>query len=457
MNKKAAPQAPLFGEPQTPEANIMEQAPPFNEDDNVAVSGEPVILPEAIAEEATQYGIDASKAKNLVGNLPQITAERDALSKQYDEIIRMDIEDPKTAKLAKELRSKIRDNRTKGIQVWHKTTKDYFLKGGQFVDAIKAKEVVVNERMEEALEKIEKHAQIKLEREKQELREKRTTELTEYKEFVPFGIDLGAISDSEDMKVFNGAKLQYEFDLKQKQEAEEARIREQQKEQEKEARVKKLLPYKLYIPDFDTIDFYTITEPEMQQKIDDAKALYEKKKQEYEENKKKLDEANRLKAVREARAKELQEYIVFIRDYNALIEMEEEAYQKEFADIKKGAELQWKHDNEQREKEEEQKKQQQKKDDELKKKNEELQKQLKQREEADKKKEKDRLAEEKRMKNASDTVILNEVADKIMVYSLSFPEVKSDGAKAVLAETDAYLKKVADYVRKQINVLNTVS
>jgi predicted RNase H-like HicB family nuclease len=443
--------SPLFTEA-TSVPNIMEE-PPFKQDDTVAISGEPLVLPADIAEEATQYGIDALKAKNLVGNLPQITAERDELSKQYDEIIRMDIEDPKTAKLAKELRIMIRDNRTKGIQIWHKTTKDYFLKGGQFVDAIRAKEVVVNERMEVALEKIEKHAQIKLEQERQELREKRTAELTEYKEFVPFGVDLGVISDSEYMKVFNGAKLQYEYDLKQKQEAEEARIREQQKEQEKEARVKKLLPYKLYIPDFDTINFYTITEAEMQQNIDDAKALYEKKKAEYEESQKLLAEVNRKKAIRDNRAKELQPYIVFILAYNGLIEMEEEAYQKEFADIKKGAELQWEHDAEQRKKEEDDKIEQQRKSDELKKKNDDLQKQLKEQQEADKKKEKERLAEEKRLKNASDTVILNDIADKIMVYSLSFREVKSDEAKAILTETDAYLKKIADNIRKQTKEL----
>jgi hypothetical protein len=32
---------------------------------------------------------------------------------------------------------------------------------------------------------------------------------------------------------------------------------------------------------------------------------------------------------------------VFIRDYNSLIEKEEKSYQKEFAEIKKGAELEW--------------------------------------------------------------------------------------------------------------------
>lgn len=432
--------SPLFTEA-TSVPNIMEEAP-FKQDDTVAISGEPFVLPADIAEEATQYGIDALKAKNLVGNLPQITAERDELSKQYDEIIRMDIEDPKTAKLAKELRIMIRDNRTKGIQIWHKTTKDYFLKGGQFVDAIKAKEVVVNERMEEALEKIEKHAQIKLERERQELREKRTAELTEYKEFVPMGIDLGTMTEPEYMKVFNGAKLQFDFYKQQKEAEERERKEQEEKKAAKDARIKKLLPFKLYLPEWDNLDFDSMTDEQMESHIADARALYEKKKAEYEESQKLLAEENRKKAIRDNRAKELQPYIVFILAYNALIEMEEEAYQKEFADIKKRAELKWKHDSEQSEREEEEKREQQRKADELKKQNELLQKKVKEQEEADKKKEKERLAEEKRLKNASDTVILNDIADRIKIFPYSFPEVKSIEANEMLEEAAALIKKI---------------
>jgi hypothetical protein len=49
---------------------------------------------------------------------------------------------------------------------------------------------------------------------------------------------------------------------------------------------------------------------------------------------------------KEVRVKELQPYIVFIRDYNGLILKPEEEYQSELIEIKKGAELQWKSDRE---------------------------------------------------------------------------------------------------------------
>ena len=423
-------------------------------------TNEPNLLPETVVEEANQFGIDVSKAKNLMGNLPQITAERDVLSKQYDEVLKMDIEDPKTAKAAKELRIKIRDNRTKGIMIWHKTTKDYFLRGGQFVDAIKAKEVAVNERMEESLETIEKHMELKRKREEQELREKRAEELTPYKEFVPIGVDLGTLSEPEYMKIFNGAKLQFDFDKQQKEKAEQERLEQQRKQEEKDARIKKLLPFKLYIPEFDSIDFDTITEEQMQKHMDDARALYEQKKAEYEENKRKADEAARLKAIRDARAAELQPYIVFIRDYNALIEKEEADYQKEFADIKKGAEEHWQHEMEQNKKKqqeeqqrEEERKRQEQEQEELRKKNEQLQKELEQKKKNDAEAEKQRKAEERRLKNAPDKSILIEISDRIRIFPLSFPEVKSEEAKAVLAGVQAYFKKIADDVKSEAESL----
>lgn len=181
----------------------------------------------------SEYGIEESKALEITGNLPQIVAERSAMETQFDEVVRMDIEDKNTSLVARELRLKIRDNRTKGIEVWHKTTKDFFLKGGQFVDAIKRKEIAVNERMEDALEQIEKHAQIKEAQRKESLKNARLIELEIYKEFVPMGINLGELSDDEYAKVFNGSKLQYEAKIEADRKAEADRIAKEQADKQR--------------------------------------------------------------------------------------------------------------------------------------------------------------------------------------------------------------------------------
>jgi colicin import membrane protein len=120
---------------------------------------------EIVKINPTEFGLTEETASNITKGLSQILAERVILSEQYAEIITLDIDDPKTAKRASELRKLIKDNRTKGIVKWHETNKEFYLRGGQFVDAIKKRELEVNNRMEEALEQIEKRQEI-LERER---------------------------------------------------------------------------------------------------------------------------------------------------------------------------------------------------------------------------------------------------------------------------------------------------
>ena len=165
---------------------------------------------EVVKVNPSEYGIEEKKASELIGNLPQLQSERDVLEGQYNEVIKMDIESVETSKVARELRLKIRDNRTKGIAVWHRTTKEVSLRAGQYIDAVKNREVAINERMESNLEEIEKYAEIQEQKRRDELKAKRISELEVYSEFVPFGIDLGAMSDDEYQKVFNGAKLQFD-------------------------------------------------------------------------------------------------------------------------------------------------------------------------------------------------------------------------------------------------------
>jgi len=121
---------------------------------------------ELIKINPSEFGLEETKAQQMTEGLNPILSERIVLAEQYDEVIKMELND-ETLKLAKTLRLKIRDNRTKGIEAWHKTNKEFYLRGGQFVDAIKKKEVFENERMEENLMQIEKHFE-NLEKQRQE-------------------------------------------------------------------------------------------------------------------------------------------------------------------------------------------------------------------------------------------------------------------------------------------------
>lgn len=177
---------------------------------------------------AEDFGIEKKQEKELLADLPQIQKERDVLIKQYDEVIKLDIESPDSWKKARELRLLIQKNRTQGINVWHKNAKDYFLKGGQFVDAIRRKEIAINERMEDSLLEIEKYEEILRKKEIDRLNNLRISEIEVYKEYVPFGINLGEISEDEYKKIYNGAKLQHEAEQERIKKEEEERIKAEQ-------------------------------------------------------------------------------------------------------------------------------------------------------------------------------------------------------------------------------------
>src|SRR5690625_4408598 len=146
---------------------------------------------------AEDFGIEEKQEKELLADLPQIKKERDVLEAQYSEVIKLDVENPESWKKARELRLLIQKNRTQGINVWHRNAKDYFLKGGQFVDAIKRKEASVNERMEAQLLEIEKYEEIQRKKEIERLNTERSAEIELYQDYVPFGINLGEMKEED--------------------------------------------------------------------------------------------------------------------------------------------------------------------------------------------------------------------------------------------------------------------
>jgi hypothetical protein len=254
--------------------------------------------------EAKNYGIEEKQANELLGNLPSIKAERLVLENQYKEIISLDIEEPETAKKARELRILIQKNRTQGINQWHKVTKDYFLKGGQFVDAIKRMEVEVNERMENQLEEIENYQAKKEAERKEALRVERLAILEPYSEFVPFGIDLSNLSDDDFQKTLNGAKLQLDAKIEAERIAEEKRIEAEKLEAERIAEEKRIEAERIEAQRLENERLKKEAEArELELEKERAKIEAERKKAEAEAEKIRKENEAKLKAEREAKAK----------------------------------------------------------------------------------------------------------------------------------------------------------
>ena len=104
-------------------------------------------------------GLEAKQENEIKNGLATIKKEREALMESFENVIQEEISE-ENIPMFKTLRLQIRDNRTKGIEDWHKTNKAFFLAGGRFVDSIKNKEVAVNKRMEDALKSCEDHFEI---------------------------------------------------------------------------------------------------------------------------------------------------------------------------------------------------------------------------------------------------------------------------------------------------------
>lgn len=135
---------------------------------------------------------------------------------------------------------------------------------------------------------------------KSDLRISRQTECLNLSEFIPCydAIDLGELNNGAYEDVLNTAK-------RSKKDTEDKERIEREKAEEEQKRIK----------------------------LENEKLLKEKEESEARSKVEKLKQS--------ARAKDLQQYIVFIRDYDSLISMDDEDYQKEFNEIKKGAEDHW--------------------------------------------------------------------------------------------------------------------
>lgn len=248
-----------------------------------------------------KFGIEPTKANELIGDLPMIRHERMPLIEQYKEVIMLDINLPETAKRAGELRKAIAKNRTQGIIPWHKATKEVFLRGGQFVDAVKNAEIRINEAMEEKLELIEKHQELLEKQRKAELRELRMAEIQKYNGAEPIG--LVEMDDTQFATYMSGVKYQFEQAEKARIEAEEnARIQALHAE-----RYTRLIRYADFIPDIETANYGTISEEEFTKIGVKAKADKDAYDKEQEQLRIKAEQAQKAKEKAEAEALKAQQ------------------------------------------------------------------------------------------------------------------------------------------------------
>lgn len=260
---------------------------------------------EMVTVALEKEGLTGSKADMIEKAFAPMVLMLRGFESEYEAIMAKEISKESCLE-ARNLRLKMVKVRT-GTAAIHKEQKAEFLRGGRAIDGVKnVLEFAVVDK-EEKLEAREKHFENLEKERKAALKLERETELKQFDAEVEF-VDLANMPEESYVKFLASAKIAQAQRIEAERIAEEERLAKEKEEAEEKAKMK---------------------------------AENERLKKEAEER----EEAEaKLREVRSKRDAELRPYIVFIRDYSGLVEKEEADYQKEFSEIKKGAELQWEHD-----------------------------------------------------------------------------------------------------------------
>jgi hypothetical protein len=359
-----------------------------------------------------ESGLDKSKAQVLLDNFSnffEIAADWENKAKS---LTVNSIEQKAEMKMAREGRLFLKEKRV-SVEKTRKQLKENSLREGQTIDAIAKILTNLIVPIENDLEQKEKFAEIKEAERKAALKIQREIELSDFMEFVPYGLDFSIMDEENYQKVLSGAKLQFQARIEQEKKDLAEKIAKENVEAEERERIR--------------------LENERLKKEAEQKAILEKK-----------------------RSAEMQPYLIFIRDYSAMINLQESEYQKELSEIKQAAKLHY---------ESEAKKEAERKAIEGKARKEaekaaieraKLLAEIKAKEEAEqkaKKEEEERVkaekAAEKKAAKAPDNTKLLILAKEIEFYPL--PVVKTEEAKEILKNVESLLKKISLYINQKVN------
>jgi hypothetical protein len=146
---------------------------------------------EIVKIDPREFGLTDQTAKNIKDQFLPMLTKMEELEEEFNEIVSLPIEDKETQNRAKELRNRYVKIRT-GTDKIHKTQKEFYLKGGKFVDGWKNAQRLASHSKEERLKEIEEY-EIRLEAERvQKLNEDRLVKVAAYVDDTQ-GLELGSM------------------------------------------------------------------------------------------------------------------------------------------------------------------------------------------------------------------------------------------------------------------------
>lgn len=178
-----------------------------------------------------EFGLEESKATEIANQFKPMLDKMVELENEYNDVVKMDINDPMTSLKAKEVRLKYVKVRTGTAEI-HKSQKAFYLAGGRFVDGWKNAQLFASQGIEEKLKAIEDYHE-RLERERLEkLQSERVDLLLPYYEEAA-STDLSSMPSDVFEAYLSTKKEQHEAKLAAEKKAEEERIAAEKAERER--------------------------------------------------------------------------------------------------------------------------------------------------------------------------------------------------------------------------------
>jgi hypothetical protein len=158
--------------------------------------------------DAKDFGLEESKAKQIAEQFKPMLDKMIELEKEANEVFSLNLEDPNTAKKAKEVRLKYVKVRT-GTSDIHKQQKSFYLQAGRFVDGWKNAQLFASQGIEDKLQYIENYFEIKEKERIQKVQKERLLLVEPFLEST-FGLDLGNMSKETFDNFLLGSKTNFE-------------------------------------------------------------------------------------------------------------------------------------------------------------------------------------------------------------------------------------------------------
>lgn len=301
-----------------------------------------LIIPKNIEDIIVSSGVEITKAQNIALNYVPFTLQIQEQIDIVNSLKKGEIGDVEKARRAKLDLGKI----SSAMDKQKKKDKEALTIETKFIDklfntneeALRESQKVAKE-IEDYFENIERERLAKLKATRLELLAN-----FEVENLDSFNVEV--MSDDAFNIFLKGCEQSY---LSKK--AEELRLQKEAEEKQRidtlhNERKEKALPYYQFWTDFEkTLNFGEQSESDYNnfiERVSKAKTEHDLEQEKIKADLDKIKLENEAKdKVRKERTSLLQPYIVFIRDYNALIEKNDVEFQKEFKDIKKGAEDHW--------------------------------------------------------------------------------------------------------------------